>query len=419
MVHVDDVATTELYYDRASLLPDAPLLPVINRNILYLAVCQGLMLSSVSLIMSSSALVGAALAPDLRQATLPLGLTFLALMATMIPASMFMRRYGRRRGFVLGAVAGLLGGLVAATSIHYDNFVGFCVGSALCGVANGFAQYYRFAAIEVADSEYRARAISWVLAGGLVAAFIGPNVAHLGRDLIPDSVFAGSYGSIAIFCLGVIAVQYWLRIPLPSQEERAGPKRPLIVILTGPVFLVSVVAGMVAYGTMNLLMVATPLAMGMRNMPFVETAQVIQWHIVGMYAPSFFTGDLIQRFGVLRVMFTGIILLVVCVLVALNGEAYFHFLAGLILLGLGWNFLFVGSTTLLTQAYWPAEKGMAQGVNNFCVFSATALTALTAGYLHHLLGWERLNLYTVPLLVVIGLLIALLGASRRHVERVA
>lgn len=388
---------------------------MINRNVLLLSACQGLMLSSTSLIMTSSALVGFMLATDPRQATLPLGLTFLGMMATMIPGSLFMRRHGRRIGFVLGACAGLCGGLVAAASIHYGSFTGFCVGSVLFGVANGFAQYYRFAAVEVVDAEHRARAISWVLAGGLVAAFVGPNVAHLTRDLIPGSVFAASYGCIALFCLGVILVQFPLRIPLPTPEETSGRRRPMTVVLTNPVFLVAVVCGMVSYGTMNLLMTATPLAMDLRKIPFAGTAMVIQWHIVGMYAPSFFTGNLIQRFGVLRVMFTGVILLMACVLVVLTGVQYVHFFAGLVLLGLGWNFLFVGSTTLLTETYLPAEKGAVQGINNFLVFSATAFTALTAGYLHHLLGWERLNLYTLPLLALAGLLITLLGASRRQV----
>ena len=387
---------------------------MINRNVLLLAACQGLMLSSTSLIMASSALVGFMLAADPRQATLPLGLTFLGMMATMIPGSLYMRRHGRRSGFVLGAVTGLFGGLVSGVSIHLGSFTGFCIGSVLVGVANGFAQYYRFAAVEVVDSEHRARAISWVLAGGLVAAFVGPNVARFTRDLIPGSVFAASYGCIALFCLGVILVQFLLRIPRPSHEEITGKRRPMAVVLTNPVFLVAVVCGMVSYGTMNLLMTATPLAMDLQRIPFAGTAMVIQWHIVGMYAPSFFTGNLIQRFGVLRVMFTGVILLMACVLVALTGAGYAHFFAGLVLLGLGWNFLFVGSTTLLTEAYLPAEKGSVQGINNFLVFSATACTALTAGYLHHLLGWERLNLYTLPLLLLAGLLITLLGASRRH-----
>lgn len=386
---------------------------MLNRNVFYLAACQGFMLSSTSLIMTTSALVGVALAPVPGKATLPLGITYLCMMATVIPASLFMRRFGRRTGFALGAAAGLTGGLVSAFSIHQGSFAGFCAGSALFGVANGFAQFYRFAAAEVVPDEQRARAISWVLVGGLVAAFVGPNIARLTRDLIPGPVFTASYICIALFCLGVVLIQMALRIPAPTVSETAGNHRSLATILTRPVFLVAVICGMVAYATMNLLMTATPLAMDLRAMAFADTAMVIQWHIVGMFAPSFFTGNLIQRFGVLPVMFLGVVLLAGCALVSLAGDQHLHFFAGLLLLGLGWNFLFVGSTTLLTEAYLPAEKAMVQGINDFLVFSATAFTALTSGFFHHLLGWERLNLYTLPTLMLAGLLIILLGSTRR------
>ena len=214
-------------------------------------------------------------------------------------------------------------------------------------------------------------------------------------------------------------MQTVLRIPQPSVTETQGTQRPLSTILTGPVFLVAVICAMVAYATMNLLMTATPLAMDMRQMPFNDTATVIQWHIVGMFAPSFFTGNLIQRFGVLQIMFTGVLLLAACALVSLVGEAYAHFFTGLVLLGLGWNFLFVGATTLLTESYLPAEKGTVQGVNDFLVFSATAFTALTSGFFHHLVGWERLNLYTLPTLMLAGILIVVLGTSRRSGRSVA
>jgi len=379
---------------------------------LLLAVCQGLMLSSTSLTMATSALVGLSLAPSATLATLPVGITYLCMMLTMIPASLMMKKLGRRIGFAVGGIFGLVGGVVSAIAIYHHAFLLFCIGSGLFGVANGFGQFYRFAATEVVEPDRKGRAISWVLAGGVVAAFIGPNIANLTRSLIPDAIFSASYACIALFCLGVVIVQMFIRIPLPSAEESSGRVRPLFFVLTRPVFLVAALCAMIAYGTMNLLMTATPLAMDHHGHQFGQTATVIQWHIVGMFAPSFFTGSLIERFGVLRIMFVGAVLLLGCVLFSLLGHQFNHFFVGLVLLGLGWNFLFVGGTTLLTDVYLPAEKGIVQGINDFLVFSATAFTALTSGYFHHLLGWKSLNLHTLPVIGFAALIIVLLAISR-------
>lgn len=372
------------------------------------------MLSCTSLIISTSALVGVALAPTPALATLPLGLTYLCIMMTMIPASLLMKRYGRRIGFALGGSAGLIGGSTSAFGIYQGSFTVFCIGSAIFGIANGFAQYYRFAAAEIVDESYKSRAISWVLAGGLVAAFIGPNAANLTRQMIPGAQFSASYALIALFCFGIIMIQLLIRIPLPSAEETAGHKRPTRFVLTRPVFMVAVLCAMIAYGTMNLLMTATPLAMNHRGMAFGDTAIVIQWHIIGMFAPSFFTGSLIHRFGVLKIMFVGALALMACVLVALNGQLYANFFVGLILLGIGWNFLYIGGTTLLTEVYLPAEKATIQGINEFMVFSATAFTAFSSGYLHHTLGWETLNRYTIPVICFAACIIVLLGWQLRQ-----
>ena len=385
-----------------------------KKNLLLLATCQGLMLSCTSLAMTTSALVGVALAPAPILATLPLGLTYLCIMITMIPASLLMKHYGRRVGFALGGAAGLIGCSTSAVGIYVGSFTLFCTGSALFGIANGFSQYYRFAAAEIVDKSYKSRAISWVLAGGLVAAFIGPNTATLTRELIPQALFSASYATIALFCAGVIIIQLFIRIPMPSDEEKEGHKRPARFVLTRPIFLVAVLCAMIAYGTMNLLMTATPLAMNHRDMAFADTAVVIQWHIVCMFAPSFFTGSLIHRYGVLKIMFIGALALLGCALVALNGQLYEHFLVGLVLLGIGWNFLYIGGTTLLTEVYLPAEKGMIQGINEFMVFSATAFTAFSSGYLHHTLGWETLNRYTIPVVCFAGCLILFLSWQLRQ-----
>ncbi len=372
------------------------------------------MLSCTSLTMATSALVGVMLSPDPALATLPLGLLYLSIMLTMIPASLLMKHYGRRVGFALGGIAGFTGGSIAAFGIYQHSFILFCAGSAIFGIASGFGQFYRFAAAEIVEVAYRSRAISWVLLGGLVAAFIGPNVASMTRELIPDAVFSASYAAVAMFCAAVVVIQLFIRMPKPSLDESKGHKRPLRLVLMQPAFLVAALCAMIAYGTMNLLMTSTPLAMHHRGMAFGDTAIVIQWHIVGMFAPSFFTGNLIHRYGVLKIMFAGALILIACALVALSGQQYAHFFIGLVLLGIGWNFLYIGGTTLLTDVYLPAEKGAIQGINEFMVFSATALTAFSSGYLHHSLGWETINQYSIPVVCFAAGIIMLLGWQLRN-----
>ena len=383
-----------------------------TKNLSLLTICQGLMVSSISLTIATSALVGVVLAPTPALATLPIGLTYTCMMLMMIPASLFMRRYGRRAGFSLGGCAGMIGGATSAVAIYNGSFLLFCIGSTIFGISSGFGQYYRFAAAEVVDESYKSRAISWVLMGGLVAAFIGPNAANLTRDLIPDALFSASYALVVLFSFGVVIAQFFIRIPKPSIEESQGHKRSLQQILTSSTFLVAALCAMVAYGVMNLLMTATPLAMLDRHMPFSDTVMVIQWHIVGMFAPSFFTGSLIDRFGVLKIMFTGALILLVCAIVALLGQLYSYFIVGLVMLGIGWNFLYLGATTLLTESHLPAEKGVVQGVNEFLVFSITTLTAFASGYFYYQFGWEILNYFTIPVVSVTACIIILFGWSQ-------
>ncbi|MCP4000415.1 MAG: MFS transporter [Gammaproteobacteria bacterium] len=331
----------------------------------------------------------------------------------MIPASLYMKHYGRRYGFIMGGVAGAIGGSIAAYGIYLADFVTFCVGSLVFGIASGFGQYYRFAAIETVDESHKSKAVSWVLTGGLVAAFIGPNMARITRDAIPDAAFSASYAAVALLCTGIVVVQLLIRIPKPPNEEVQGQKRALGFILTRPVFLVAALCAVVAYGTMNLLMTATPLAMHHHGIDFSDTTMVIQWHIVGMFAPSFFTGSLIHRYGVLRILLTGALMLIACAMVALSGQEYWHFFIALVLLGAGWNFLFIGSTTLLTEAYLPAEKGEIQGINEFFIFSVTALTAFSSGYLHHTLGWEKLSQYSIPVIGFTAIILVAMGWHHR------
>jgi len=377
-----------------------------RRNVLLLAACQALMFSGNSLLITTSALIGYNLLDaDKSLATLPVALQMIATLAASVPASLLMGRIGRRAGFALGSLLGFSGGVCAAYALHIESFALFCVATMLVGTFNGFAIYYRFAAADQADEKYRSKAISYVLAGGVVAAFVGPNLAAWTRD-VTDVLFGGSMLCLMGFYLLSFLLQLYLDIPKPGTAENAVPARPMWVIARQPRFAIAVCCGMLGYGAMSLIMTATPLAMQAVRLPFTDTAFVIQWHVFAMFAPSFFTGHLINRFGLTTIMFVGAILDIVCIAVNLNGTSVWHFSAGLILLGLGWNFLFIGATTLITDTYRTSERAKAQAFNDFFVFTTTTTSALTAGALQHLLGWETVNLSVLPLLVVIAMALA-------------
>lgn len=367
-----------------------------------LALCQALMLSSTSLMVTAATLVGYALADDKSLATLPLAIQLLATMATSIPASLFMGRYGRKAGFLLAAVIGIAAGGVAVTAIQNGSFWGFCAGAAGIGIFNGFGTYFRFAAADGLDEAHRPRAISFVLAGGVIAAFIGPNLANHGQHLIADARFAGSFlFVIGMYALALLILAFTRFAPVPHHERGHGG-RPLSVIASQPRYVTAVICAMLSYGIMTLVMTATPLAMDHHHHVFSDTAFVIQWHVLGMFAPSFFTGQLIVRFGVGPVLQAGAVLLGACLAINLLGTSVTHFWLALLLLGVGWNFLFIGGTTLLTETYTAEERAKAQALNDFLVFSTTALASLGAGALLHAWGWQWVNLAVIPFLLVIG-----------------
>ncbi|MDH3473463.1 MAG: MFS transporter [Rhodospirillales bacterium] len=388
-----------------------------RKNVVLLALCQALGMSCSALVITVIALVGNDLAPERSLITLPLALQFLAMMASTAPASFFMRRFGRRAGFSLGALLGCAAGLLGMQAILIGSFYLLCLSSMLFGAFTCHVQYYRFAAADTASDAFRSRAISLVLAGGLLAAVLGPELAKWSRDLFAPVLFAGAYLCIAgLAFLSLILVQF-IKIPRPGTAERSGNGRPLGVILRQPSFIVAVCCAMVGYGAMNLVMTATPLAMVAHSHPFDTAALVIQWHIVGMYAPSFFTGHLIHRFGVVPVLGLGGLLIAACVCTNLVGEGVFNFWAALILLGLGWNFMFVGGSALLTESYRPAEKAKVQAVNEFMVFATVSCTALLSGALFNLLGWRAVNLAVLaPTMVAFG---AVLWLSRQRAAVVA
>ncbi|MGH6953029.1 MAG: MFS transporter [Alphaproteobacteria bacterium] len=368
-----------------------------RRNVIFLVLCQAFAMTGNSLVGVTSALVGHALLVDKAFATLPLGLQFLATMCSTIPASYLMRRIGRRAGFLIGAAVGALGASISATAILASSFAGFVAGSMITGVFFAFVLFFRFAAAEAADPAFQGKAISLVLGGGVAAAVFGPSLAQWSKDMFEPIVFAGCYVVLVLLCLATMATMSRIDIGRPGAAERDAAARPLRAIVRQPACWVAMLCGPISYGAMSLAMTATPLAMLACGFDFPDTAFVIQWHQLGMFAPSFVTGHLIARFGLLNVMAFGGVLLAGSAAVNLSGVAFLNFWSGLLLLGVGWNFLFVGSTTLLTRAYRPSEKAKVQGVNDFLVFGTITAAALSSGALQHLLGWNAVNLGTIPL----------------------
>jgi MFS family permease len=382
-----------------------------KKNVVVLAICQALMMTCNSLLIAVTPLVGFVLVANKAMATLPIALQFLATMMCTLPASLLMKRIGRRAGFAISALIGATGAVQCTYAVLARSFVGLCAGVFLLGVFNAFGQYYRFAAADTATPAFRSRAISLVLAGGVVAAFAGPNLANWTRDLW-GTVFSGSYASLIVLYAGSLLALFFLDIPREGGAEQAAGVRPLRTIARQPSFVVAVFGAMIAYGVMNVLMTSTPLAMHRYGHSFSDTAFVIQWHVFGMFAPSFFTGHLINRFGILSIMGMGVVVIALCAGVNLFGTSVPHFWAALLLLGLGWNFLFVGATTLLTETYTVEEKAAVQGVNDLLVFATVTLTAASAGALHHTLGWQTVNVGVMPLLLLCFASVAWLHVTR-------
>jgi MFS family permease len=382
------------------------------RNVALLACCQALLFTNNVTLISLNGLAGYALADNKALATLPVtGYVVGAAMATF-PASLWMKRVGRRNGFLTGTLFGLAGGAIATLGIWLASFWTLVLGTFVLGAYNAFGQYYRFAAADVTPLNWKAKAISLVMAGGLVGGIIGPEMSKHTIDMAQPSYLA-SYASLMLFCLVTMAILSALRIPTPRAAESHGPTRPLAEIMAQPVFIVAVVVAALGYGVMNLLMTSTPLAMGFCGHPYAAAASVISAHVIAMFGPSFFTGSLIQRFGVLNVMLAGVAAMFACVYIALSGQLVTHFWWSLVLLGVGWNFMYVGGTTLLTEAYRPAEKAKTQGANEILIFCTTATSSFASGVLVNAAGWNTLNYVALPFLAIAGAA-ALWLASRRR-----
>ncbi len=384
-----------------------------HRQVLLLATAQALFQTASVMVMAVGGLAGALVTSDPRLATAPIAAMFLGTAVSTVPASMWMERVGRRPGFVFGATLGVLAGVVAALGLWLGSLVVLSIGTFLVGAYQAFGQFYRFAAGEVADDAFRPRSISLVLAGGIVAALLGPAIGRLGGPMLSPT-YVGSFLLLALVSLVAALLLTRLQMPAAPPAQAGLVARPLALIVRQPTYLVALFAAATGYGVMILAMTATPIAMTHHHHALADAATVIQLHVLGMFLPSFFTGSLIARFGVLRVMLTGVALLTGHVLTTLTGTGFESFAAALILLGVGWNFLYVGGTTLLTTTYTAAERGRAQATNDLSIFVVGLLSSLGAGALLDAAGWQMTNLLLLPWLATAALALLALAWTRRQ-----
>jgi MFS family permease len=362
-----------------------------NRHLVLLSIAQGLFLTNNVTFIAINGLVGLSLAPVGWMATLPvMGYVVGGALSTGLVAKS-QAKWGRRVSFQLGLLVGLLSAMLCAYAAHTHNFALLVVATVVAGYYSANGQLYRFAAAELAEVSFREKAVSWVMAGGLIGAIVGPNLASKSKSWF-ETPFMGAYVALTVVAvLGMVLMHFVKFPPVPEKPKGSSDGRPLSEIMKQPVFIVSAAAAALSFGVMNLLMAATPLAMQVCGYPFSDAALVLEWHVIGMFAPGFFTGHLIKKFGTLQIMGVGVLLNFVCIAVALSGTDLSQFLIALFLLGVGWNFLFTGSTTLSMTAWRPEEKDRAQAAINFCVFATMAVTSFASGALITTSGWDWLN----------------------------
>ncbi|MEL6249352.1 MAG: MFS transporter [Cyanobacteria bacterium J06648_16] len=382
-------------------------------QVALLALCQATAMTTNTVLVTVAALIGFALAADKALATLPLAVRQIATMTGTVPASLLMQRMGRRGGFLLGTVLGGVGAGVGIWGVAIANFWIFTLAMALLGLSNSFVGYYRFAAADVAAEAFRSQAISWVIAGGVIAAVLGPWLATSSQAWFESELYIGAL--VAVLGLQILSSLLLLGLNVPKVAAAPGdrPSRPLIQIVRQPKFLVATLGSTVSYGVMVFVMTATPLAMTAVAHSFEQTASVIQWHVLGMFAPALATGWLIKRLGVLTIILTGAVMNLGCMALNLAGTSFVHFAVALLLLGLGWNFMYVGSTNLLTETHTPAETGSVQALHDLIVFGFVALATFLSGPIFHRFDWHMLNQVSWPL-VLITLLLVLWQRVRSH-----
>ena len=381
-------------------------------NVGLLAACQAMLMTNNATLIAVNGLAGLALAPTPSLATLPVTCWVVGGGIATMQASKYMKKVGRRAGLIRGASVGIVGALICAAAIWQASFWMLCFGALVWGTYNAFGQYYRFVAAEVAAPDFRATAVSLVLAGGLVGGIVGPTLSRYTVDLVGPK-FAGAYLALIVFALGTMAVLSRIRIPNPTSAEQAASGRPLSEIAAQPKYIVAVMSAAISYGVMSFLMTSTPIAMGICGHPYGDAAFVISSHVVAMFAPSFFTGGLIKRLGTIPVMLAGAALNAVCIGIALSGVTVANFWWALVLLGVGWNFLYIGATTLLTETYRPEERAKAQGINEFAIFAMMVLSSFSSGMIVTNAGWDKVNYAAMPLVVVVIVALVFLGLRQR------
>jgi MFS family permease len=378
---------------------------IAKKNVAVLSACQALLFTNNSTVIALNGLAGYALASNKALATLPVTGWVIGAALTTFPASLLMKAVGRRAGFTLGALIGVAGAALCSAALYAGSFWLLCLGTSIFGVYNAFAQYYRFAAADSASADFKPKAISLVLAGGLVGGIIGPETSKHTVELLP-TLYLGGYLTLIGFLVLVILLLQLLEVPSAKESGSVEPARPMREIMAQPAFIVAVLAAAMGYGVMNLLMTASPLAMAVCGHPYGAAATVIGWHVIGMFGPSLFTGSLIRRFGVANVMFAGVVLLFAAIGIALSGISVPHFWLALVVLGVGWNFLYIGGTTLIAGAARPAERAKTQGANDLIIFIVLGTSSFSSGLLLETNGWRMINLLALPVAGLIAVAIA-------------
>ena len=383
-----------------------------RKNVVALAACQALLVMNNATMISIGTLAADTLATNKMLVTFPATAYIIGGGLTTLPISLFMKRRGRVAGFQIGCLFGMIGGALAATAMLAHNFWMLCLAALVSGVYTGSGGFYRFAAADSLTASARSKAISLVLAGGIIGGVFGPESSKLTKGLL-ETLFAGTFLSLVLLAAIAMLILRRLDLPRASLEEQHGSTRTLSTIMRQPVFIVAALGGITAYGVMNLLMAATPLAMQMCSHPYGAAMLVIEWHIIAMFAPAFGTGWLIVRVGTLPVMFTGLLLNLSAIAIAISSTTVAAFWSSMVLIGVGWCFLFVGATTLLTEACTPAEKAKTQGMNDLLIYLTMGSTSLTSGAILYGFGWNTLNFTALPLLAITAIAIIWLATIRR------
>jgi len=384
------------------------------RNAFVLAVAQALSGANTAVIVATGGIAGAILAPSPALSTLPVSLMAIGMWIGTLPVGMLAKAFGRRFALQTGSAFGVLSGLLSFSAMAFGSFALFLAGTLCGGLYAAAHQSYRFAAADTASAHFRAKAVAWVLAGGICAAVIGPQLVILTKDIWPPYLFAGTFLAQSACAALAAAVLIFLRMPpLPLADRSFADGRPLAQIVGEPRFIVAVACGVASFGLMNMIMTAAPLAMVMCQHSISDAALGIQWHVIGMYAPSFFTGALIGRFGLRAIMATGLALLAAAAAIGLAGIALWNFWLALGLLGVGWNFAFIGATTLVTECHGPRERNKVQAFNDFLVFGATAIGSLSSGALLSRYGWSTINEVAFPIVVAAAMLLLWTTLARR------